>query len=449
MVARPFPLPGTGAMYSGPRTDSKRIYTRESHIIPMAGARGRRKRGMKASAGGTTQNLAPPCAPGRIFGLTARQWLAAGLILAFIGVNLQFLTHIQAARWVGIGLIIAGVAWAVYWVWKLGEDWAAPVCAARRDIADRFVHHLTIRGRLRPWLPIIGIIVILIDIGWNLGYARSTEFLSQDWTMWILGTVLLAYNFVPEKYGRERDFALILIFFFSVTMVLPMGIWRLATRTVDLPEGFVYSMLGVPTSGIVNLLGGYSYAHGIWITFRMTSGQMESLGISTACAGLDSLFLFISGFIAFVLVENQRMNRRLWAALVLGILTAYFANLLRMTVIVEAGINWGRDAMLAVHENAGTLIFLGWIAIFWFLMYRYVLRSRPDAVGESGTAKGEDTLNCERCGMEIDPDDVPEQCPGCGQKFGEGLFCGSCGREVDPGAIPEKCPGCGNLFGPG
>jgi methionyl-tRNA synthetase len=96
--------------------------------------------------------------------------------------------------------------------------------------------------------------------------------------------------------------------------------------------------------------------------------------------------------------------------------------------------------MLAVHENAGTLIFLGWIAIFWFLMYRYVMKPEKEPADEAGT------LNCESCGRPVDPDNVPDECPGCGLKFGEGLFCDSCGKEVDPEAIPEKCPECGNPF---
>jgi len=379
----------------------------------------------------------------KILGLTPRWWLAVGLIMAFVGVNLQLLTHIVAARWFGLGLIIIGLAKAVYWVRFIEKGVVTEKAEARKDLAQRFMYYLTIKGRIKPWLPIVGIVVILIDLGWNLGYAHSTEFLSQDWTMWAFGVVLLVYPFIPASYGKERDFAFILVFFYSVTMVLPMGLWRLATHTVDLPEGFVYNLLGAPTSFLVNLTGENSYAHGIWITFQMTNGQMESLGISTGCAGLDSLFLFISGFIAFVLVENQKLTRRISAAVVIGIFTAYFANLLRMTVIVEAGINYGKDAMLAVHENAGTLIFLGWIAIFWFLMYRFVLRPGQ---GKESQATGPDTLNCDKCGMEIDPAKVPEKCPGCGQEFANGLFCEKCGKEVDPEAIPEKCPGCGNAF---
>jgi archaeosortase C (PEF-CTERM variant) len=401
-------------------------------------------RAVRAGAGKAIANSSTARYPG----LTPRWWLATGLMMAFVGVNLQLLTHITVARWFGMGLIIVGMAKAVYWVTVIekGATMARP--KSRKDLADRFIHLLTLNGRARPWLPILGIIAILIDLGWNLGYAHSTEFLSQDWTMWALGAVLMAYNFVPAKYGKERDFSLILIFFYTITMVLPMGVWRLYSGTVELPEGFVFYLLGSPTSLLVNLTGAYSYPHGIWITFQMTTGQMESLGISTGCAGLDSLFLFISGFIAFVLVENRRLDRRIAAALVTGIFTAYFANLLRMTVIVEAGIHYGRDAMLAVHENAGTLIFLGWIAIFWFLMYSYVLRRRPQATDKAVDASSEETLNCMGCGAQIDPDNVPDICPGCGQKFGEGLFCDRCGEEVDPGKVPEKCPECSNPFSP-
>ena len=402
----------------------------------------------KAARAGAGKAIVKRKAERKYLGPTPRWWLATGLIMAFVGVNLQLLTHIVAARWFGLGLIIIGMAKAVYWVTVIEKNAVKAKPRPRKDLADRFIHFLTLNGRARPWLPIMGIVVILIDLGWNLGYARSTEFLSQDWTMWALGAVLMAYNFVPAKYGKERDFSLILIFVYTITMVVPMGIYRLYSGTVELPGGFVYYLLGTPTSFLVNLTGAYSYAHGIWITFQMTTGQMESLGISTGCAGLDSLFLFISGFIAFVLVENRRLDRRISAALVIGIFTAYFANLLRMTVIVEAGIHYGKDAMLAVHENAGTLIFLGWIALFWLLMYKFILRRRPYAMDEAGAAKFEETLNCRSCGLEIDPENVPEKCPGCGQDFGEGLFCDRCGAEVDPRKVPKKCPECGNLFSP-
>ncbi|MEM4729335.1 MAG: exosortase/archaeosortase family protein [Thermoplasmata archaeon] len=307
---------------------------------------------------------------------------AAGLILAFVGVNLQWLTHLLWARWLGVGLILAGAGLAFY------TALVSPAGGEKRtDLAHRLIKKLTLGGRLVPIFPILAAGILAIDLVWNFLIAKSTVFLSQDWTLWALAAVLFLYPLVPPSYGKERDFALILVALFTLTMVVPMGLYRLATGTIELPGGFVEALLGAPTAAIVGLTGVHARAHGIYVTFQMSDGRYESLGISTACAGLDSLFLFISGFVAFILVENPRMDARIAAALFLGILTAYLANLLRMTVIVLAGVHWGREAMLSVHENAGTLIFLGWIGIFWYLMYRFVLRAPARAPGAGPPAR--------------------------------------------------------------
>jgi exosortase/archaeosortase family protein len=396
--------------------------------------------------------------PQHHYGLTPRWWLALGLILAFVGVNLQLLTHIVPVRWFGLCLIVGGLVNAFYWVFHGAHPRSLPreKPGKRKDLAWKFIYNLTFKGRLISWFPLLGFVVIMIDVVWNLIIAGSTEFLSQDWTMWAFGVVLMAYIFIPIKYGKERDFSFILIFIYSFTMVLPMGLWRIYTGTLELPGGFVYWLLGSPVAAVVSLTGTQCNAHEQWVTFQMTNGFTESLGISTGCAGLDSLFLFIAGFVAFVLVENPRMDRRIGGALVVGILTAYFANILRMVIIVLAGVNWGRDAMLATHENAGTLIFLGWIAIFWYLMYRFVLRRGPKPTYETIASRAEAEtepevlpdapMECARCGQEIDPDDVPEKCPTCGQAFDTNLYCEKCGTVIDPSDIPDKCPKCGNMF---
>lgn len=437
--------------------------------------KGKKSRGKgKKEARKTGQTSSEP-RPAPVGNLSPRWALALGLILAFIGANLQLLTHIQPARWVGLCLLVAGMAIAVYFAMlmersrdkegKVGEAEDAEEAKAkqkvrewrRKDLASRFMRWITFNGRLLPWFPVVGIAAIAIDLTWNLAIARSTVFLSQDWTMWMLGLVLVIYNFVPARYGRERDFALIFVAIYAITMVLPMGIYRVVTGTMDLPGGFVFALLGNPTSIFVNLTGADSYAHGAAITFKMFNGDTGELYISTGCAGLDSLFLFISGFVAFLMVENVRLDRRISIALVAGIATAYLANILRMTIIVLMGIHYGTQAMLATHENAGTLIFLGWIAVFWFVMYQFVMKREEPAPSE-GKKKGktkkagrgdedkDDGLFCEGCGLEVDASDIPDKCPKCGEPFEKGLFCKGCGEKVDPDDVPEKCPECGNPF---
>jgi len=416
------------------------LYSLQSGRPMVKGSKGRKDKARGPKGRSTVgKTLVGP------MGLTLRWWLAICLILAFVGINLQWLTHIVDARYVGLVLIIAGLAGAIYItrLIELRPKKAREKKEWRDDLAWRLLHWVTFKGKLKPWLPVLGIIAIVIDLGWNLGYAHSTEFLSQDWTMWALGGVLLVYNFVPNEFGKERDFALIFASIFAITMVLPMGIYRVVTGTVDLPEWFVYYLLAAPTSVIVNLTGAHSYVVGKTISFDLVHGGTSGLVISTGCAGLDSLFLFISGFIAFMLIENARLTRPITASLIIGVLTAYFANLLRMTIIVLVGVQYGRDAMLATHENAGSIIFLGWIALFWFLMYRFVLK--PGRGKDEGVGFG-DELMCSKCGQRIDPDNIPERCPKCGQRFEEGLFCDSCGKEINPKKVPRKCPRCGNKF---
>jgi len=438
----------------------------------------RKKSGRKdgKKAGKEVKQKAIPAQPAAEPSFSPRWALAIGLVLAFVGANLQLLTHIQAARWFGLGLLVVGMAMAVYFAMRMektrGEMEAEDVKSEakarrkvrewrRKDLAAKFMRRVTLNGRLLPWFPAVGIAAIVIDLTWNLAIAHSLVFLSQDWTMWMLGIVFIVYNFVPATYGRERDFALIFVTVYAITMVLPMGLYRLVSGTTDLPGGFVFALLGSPTSFFVNLTGAVSSAHGAAISFRMFNGDTGELYISTGCAGLDSLFLFISGFVAFLLVENVRLDRRISVALVAGIATAYLANILRMTIIVLMGVHYGTAAMLATHENAGTLIFLGWIAVFWFAMYHFVIRREKSQDGDgdaeggkagkaktkgTGDAGSDDGLFCEECGVEIDPGDVPDKCPKCGNRFEKGLFCEECGTKVDPDDVPGKCPKCGNKF---
>jgi len=207
----------------------------------------------------------------------------------------------------------------------------------------------------------------------------------------------------------------------------------------------------------VSFTGTPCIAEGNQISFQMINGSYETLIIAHNCAGLDSLFLFIGGFVAFIMVENPKLDKRIGGALILGILTAYFANIFRMVIIVSVGVNWGKDAMMATHENAGTLIFLGWIAIFWCIMYKFVLKSKAKSSNKSkvNTIKVDKNsydlsdmpLECAKCGKKIDPDNVPDCCPDCNQQFDTNLYCNVCGRVIKPSDIPEKCPKCGNAFG--
>ena len=121
------------------------------------------------------------------------------------------------------------------------------------------------------------------------------------------------------------------------------------------------------------------------IHYIKADGSFDRVGITEACSGIYTTSIFISAFITYILVEYQQINRRVIFILILGVITSYFANILRMTIITGIGHYYGTDALLAAHANAGWLIFLAWIIPFWFLVFKYLIieeAEEPKAVPE-------------------------------------------------------------------
>src|SRR5205807_7419955 len=104
--------------------------------------------------------------------------------------------------------------------------------------------------------------------------------------------------------------------------------------------------------------------------------------ITTACSGIYSFAIFASAFLAFVLTEYNRLTRRIWLLLALGLISSYVANVLRMVVIVLVGYyaDSGQadlQDMLIAHSYAGWIIFLAWIALFWGAAFKFLPEARP------------------------------------------------------------------------
>ena len=158
-----------------------------------------------------------------------------------------------------------------------------------------------------------------------------------------------------------------------------------------------------------------------------------TVGITTSCSGIYSFTIFSAAFASFVLVEYRRFEARVFALLAAGVLTAYFANLLRMLIITLVGHFYdtttnGLENFNWAHANAGWLIFLVWIALFWWIVFRFgmkgTLPSRSVTRGEipvedipEGMVELSREIYCSSCGLEIDRDEIPEECPECGQTF--------------------------------
>ncbi len=281
----------------------------------------------------------------------------------------------------------------------------------------------------RVWLLApAGIVLILADVAYNNGVVLradpDTLYGTTDVVALLLGALLVAYPAVPRSWAKERDFALMFSLALMVWLVLPLLVIRATSNDQQLDVDIYSStLLAPPLAGMLNALGIYAQPRGIYLDFELAQGGIVSLGISTSCSGIYSFTIFASAFTSYVLVEFGHLRARLAGVLLLGIGAAYAANLLRMLIIVLTGYYTdtaadGLQHLLWVHANAGWVIFLGWVSLFWFLLFRYTMPAqvRKTAAAFEVVDLGQQVF-CVGCGAAVDPERIPDACPTCGEPF--------------------------------
>jgi archaeosortase C (PEF-CTERM variant) len=304
------------------------------------------------------------------------------------------------------------------------------------NLATALLHYLTVKGRLKPFFPVIGAVLIIVDILYNVFLSATPALLTHDTIVILFGAVMIAYKYIPSRFERERDFVFLFFVGLVLILVIPLMVARALAGNFDEGVGMYSAYFLVPElTGFLNLIGitaSVDVSDPLLIHFTAQSQDTISVYISTACSGIYSFSIFASAFIAFVLTEYNKIDRKVGLLMVLGILTAYVANILRMVVIVLVGYytytpQEGLQAMLVAHSNAGWIIFLVWIGLFWFLMYRFLMRKKKPLEEKAPEKPG---VKCGICG-EIMKVDIP------------GIRC-ECGQFLHTECVQEvgKCPRC-------
>ena len=392
-------------------------------------------------------------------------FVVLGLILVVAGVDLllnppkgAFIELLSLPLLAAGGLILATVLWP--------EEAVAPALAPT-TLASRLVHRLTLRGRLLPYLPLLGLLLIAVDVAYNALLVGTASYGTQDTIVLITGLFLMAHRFVPARFAAERDFLFVFLLVLNLILTAPILLFRLANldfnRSVD---AYSWALLAPETSATLNLFGVRSWVAGCdafrglvavdcasvgaapGLSFTTSSGSPVVLFITTACSGIYSFGIFTSAFAAYVCTDYNRLNRRVGAFLVLGILASYVANILRMVAIALVGYYSATPGdtlqnMLTAHSNFGWIIFLAWISLFWLLMFRF-LKPASERKAETPPAKPKPRgTRCVLCG-DVLTVAIPGTRCACGRFYHEPCLaaagaCPACNapyRKADGGEAP-------------
>lgn len=213
----------------------------------------------------------------------------------------------------------------------------------------------------------------------------------------ILGSFL--FNYVTGIltgdycYGLT-DYVILVIGVFSLYysilsyMTQMGGLLLLVLRSVTLGLNAVYSSAFVTVSGF--FVGIVVFFSKIFVSGDIQSGFLPgeiyvggeagsaSVFIGWACAGLEELALI--SVILYVLISAFEISRRMSAMwIAVGIAGSFMVNIIRMTLLVWVAHAYGIEEMLWVHTHLGDALFLVWIAIFWFVFFRFVKQNAPQA----------------------------------------------------------------------
>ena len=351
-----------------------------------------------------------------------------------------------ALEWLGVPLVAFGGVLLVLIVWPPRR----PNLDSSTSVACHLLRRLTWDGRLVPLFPFVGVAIIVADLLYNVTLSRTPALQTED-TIVLLGAfTLLGYKFVPARFARERDFGLLFFLCLNAILVVPL----LAARTyfADAEHSVdVYSWVALApeTSAVLSLLGVENSVHAVagstapGLTFTPQQLQVQvTVVITTACSGIYSFGIFAAAFVAFVFTEYQRPSKSVWLFLILGMIAAYAANVLRMAVIVLVGYYSASPQtelqdMLLAHSYAGWIIFLGWIGLFWGILFKFLPKGR--IIG-SPTPVSHRESQCVACTRALSPTIAAVRCS-CGAYYhvtciAKELRCLQCGKAIELG--PEK-----------
>jgi len=369
-----------------------------------------------------------------------RALILVALLSAFAGVDLLInRPKGSELQWLALPFLAIGGALFAWAVWPRDVAAAEPV----PSLAGRLLQRVTGQGRLVRAFPAIGVAIAVLDLAYNAALSATPALLTEDTIVLLAAATLIAYGFAPARYARERDFVLVFFLALIAILVVPLLVARAFyadfERSVDV---YSWVALAPQTSGVLSLLGIPNTLHAVagstapGITFTPQNlGIPVTVLITTACSGIYSFGIFASAFIAFVLTEYERTTRRVWVLLGLGFLASYVANVLRMVVIVLVGYytdtaQTDLQNMLVAHSYAGWLIFLGWVALFWAILLRFLPAEAAEKAGPGTSRKHEAT--CSICQGPLTPSVPAARCE-CGAYHHRACLeaagrCVACGR---------------------
>ena len=210
----------------------------------------------------------------------------------------------------------------------------------------------------------VGALIVASVIAYNI--LTHSELGTLDIMTFLLGISLIAYDINNEEISRmgkfgaymSATFIVLFLFFFSLFNHLNIDF----THTFDhyfvlLPSVFIIKTIGIPIHVIATE------------TVRIQGVEDMSVIIGGPCSGLYSMFLLIALMVAYTRIEQVERSK-FFSLLLISVVVAYIANLMRVSTLYIVGFYYGKELMYTVHVHLGWVIFVIVVAVLLYVLDR-------------------------------------------------------------------------------
>ena len=209
---------------------------------------------------------------------------------------------------------------------------------------------------------LLGVTIIAADLIYNI--STKSQLGTLDIMVFLLGLSLIAYDFNNEEVRRMGKFGAYMSATFIVLFLIFFELFNILD--INFTHIFDHYFVLLPSISIIRVFG---LPIDITATETVYIGGVEDMSviIGGPCSGLYSMFLLIGILVAYTRIEPIDRNK-FYPILIISVVVAYVANLIRVSTLYVVGFYYGKDTMLLVHEHLGWIIFAVVVTAILFIL---------------------------------------------------------------------------------
>lgn len=178
----------------------------------------------------------------------------------------------------------------------------------------------------------------------------------------ILKPVLALTGAFAVIFDKASKYPLLILAIYIVSTSFPIFIILFAE------DGCAKTAVSM-VKAITGFLGIHLTVNGYLISFLTSTGQSMTVAVTAACAGPATMGVFL-GLFALMYLDMPIPAQKAIIIFIFGIAGTWMQSIIRILILLEAGIRFGEKVLWSAHFWTIYLLFPAWYLIFAMVYFR-------------------------------------------------------------------------------